>query len=142
MNYDDVYGYFYGTAKVTENRQDRIVEGIRLSDGKPNETVVTARNYYQRLNTIAGSGIQDGTFIKLRNVSLSYELPKKMLTKTLFSAITLSATGRNLFIHTPHFTGPDPEASTFGSGNNDQGFYNYSLPTSRSYNISLNINFK
>ncbi len=142
VNFDDVYGYFYGSAKVTENREDRVVPGIRLSDGKVNETVVTARNYYQRLNTMTGTGVQDGTYIKLRNVNLSYDLPRKLFTKGVFNSATLTATGRNLFIYTPHFTGPDPETSTFGSGNGDQGFYNYSVPTSRSFNLTLNVTFK
>lgn len=142
LNSDDRYGYFYGTPKITENREDRVISGISTVDNKENTKVVTARNYYQRLNLIYESVIQDGTYIKLRNVNLSYNFNQKFLQKTPFSAASLTATGRNLWIHAPNFTGSDPEVSTYGTGNGSQGVYGYSVPTSRSYNFTLNVTLK
>lgn len=142
LNQDDVYGYFYGTAKVTENREDRVVSGVSVVDGKENAKVVTARSYYQRLNTIAESGIQDGTYVKLRNASLNYRIPATALAKTPFSNAGLTLTGRNLWIYAPHFTGADPEVNSFGTGNGAIGVYTYSVPTSRSFNLTLNVTLK
>ncbi|TDH28835.1 SusC/RagA family TonB-linked outer membrane protein [Segetibacter sp. 3557_3] len=142
LNSDDRYGYFYGTPKVTENREDRVIPGISTVDNKENTKVVTARSYYQRLNLIYESVIQDGTYIKLRNVNLSYNFNQKLLQRTPFASASLTATGRNLWIHAPHFTGSDPEVSTFGSTNGSQGVYGYSVPTSRSYNLTLSVTLK
>ncbi|WP_153795846.1 SusC/RagA family TonB-linked outer membrane protein [Foetidibacter luteolus] len=137
----DGYGYFYGTPKVTENREDRIIAGIKASDGKPNDITVTAQDYYRRINGITEAVIQDGTYIKLRNVNLSYDFNSSLLSKTPFKSATLSVTGRNLWIYSPHFTGADPEVSSFGSSNGSQGIYSFGTPTSRSVNFSLKLTF-
>lgn len=142
LNSDERYGYFYGTPKVTENRADFIVKGISVVDNKENTKVTTAENYYRRLNVIYESVIQDGTYIKLRNVNLTYNLPGKFFVKTPLSGISLTATGRNLWIYSPHFTGADPEVSSYGSSNGSQGVYGYSVPTSRSFNFTLNATLK
>lgn len=142
LNSDDRYGYFYGTPKVTENREDRVVQGISTVDNKENTKSVRAVLYYQRLNLIYESVVQDVSYVKLRNASLSYHFPKKILDKTPLGTASLSVTGRNLWIHAPHFTGSDPEVSSYGSSNGAQGTYGFSLPTSRSYNITLNVTFK
>jgi len=137
----DGYGYFYGTPKVTENREDRIVPGVRESDGKPNDKVVRGQDYFRRINGITEAVIQDGTYIKLRNVTLSYEFSRSLLNKTPFKTASLSVAGRNLWIYSPHFTGADPEVSSFGSSSGSQGIYSFSTPTSRSINISLKVSF-
>jgi TonB-linked SusC/RagA family outer membrane protein len=142
LNSDERYGFFYGTPKVTENRADRVISGIKRADGKENDIVTSARNYYQRLNLIYESVIQDGTYIKLRNVNLTYSFKQALLSKTPFSAASVSLTGRNLFIYSPNFTGADPEVSSYGSSAGSQGVFGYSTPTSRSFNLTLNVTLK
>ncbi|WP_259069262.1 SusC/RagA family TonB-linked outer membrane protein [Mucilaginibacter sp. X4EP1] len=137
QNNVDGYGYFYGTPKVTENRAPRIVSGISESTGLPNTVEVTGQAYYQRLNGIEESVIQDGTYIKLRNASIGYTLRPTWLTGSPFKSINISVTGRNLWIYAPHFTGGDPEVSSFGASNGDQGIYSFSTPTSRSIDFSV-----
>ncbi|SFD61605.1 TonB-linked outer membrane protein, SusC/RagA family [Chitinophaga sp. CF118] len=130
---------FYGTAKVTENRQPMVIKGISVVDNKPNTVVVDAQKYYQSRQY--ESTIQDGTYIKLRNVSLAYDLKSKFLQHTFFKSALVSVTGRNLWIYSPHFTGADPEVSSYGSANGNQGIYAFSTPTSRSYTFSLKLSF-
>ena len=137
----DGYGYFYGTPKATENREDRIVPGVKDSDGKANDIMVTGQDYFRRINGILESVIQDGTYIKLRNLSIGYELPKSLLGKSVVRSAALIVTGRNLWIYSPHFTGADPEVSSFGSANGSQGLYSFSTPTSRSINFTLRVGF-
>ncbi|GAO42129.1 SusC/RagA family TonB-linked outer membrane protein [Flavihumibacter petaseus] len=137
----DGYGYFYGTPKATEDRGERVVAGVRESDGKENTTPVQGQDYWRRLNSITEAVIQDGTYLKLRNVNISYEIPKSLLSKTWMKAATFTVSGRNLWIYSPHFTGADPEVSSFGSSNGSQGIYSFSTPTSRSVNFSLRISF-
>lgn len=137
----DGYGYVYGTPKVTENRDPQVIPGISIVDNKPNTVKANMQDYYQRLNTILESVIQDGTYIKLRTVSLGYDFPVSLLQHTPFKTASVVFTGRNLWIHSPHFTGGDPEASSFGSSNGSQGLFSFSTPTSRSLNFSLRVSF-
>jgi TonB-linked SusC/RagA family outer membrane protein len=139
QNNVDGYGYFYGTPKVTENRGLRVVDGVNASTGQPNTVAVNGQAYYQRANGVLESVIQDGSYVKLRNVSLGYTLKPSWLSKSPFKSATFSVTGRNLWIHAPHFTGGDPEVSSFGSQNGSQGIYSFSTPTSKSVDFSLKV---
>lgn len=129
-------GFYYGTAKVTENREPMVIEGISVVDNKPNTVAVDAQTYYQTRQL--ESTIEDGTYIKLRNISLAYDLKSKFL---FFKSAVVAVTARNLWIYSPHFTGADPEVSSYGSANGNQGIYSFSTPTSRSYNFSLKVSF-
>lgn len=135
----DGYGYFYGTPKVTEDRDIRVVPGISVVDGKANTIPVKGQDYWRALSGVVESVIQDATYIKLRNVSIGYVLPAKLIEKTPLKSASLTLTGRNLWIHSPHFTGADPETNSFGSSNGSLGIYSYSTPTARSFNISLKV---
>lgn len=137
QNNVDGYGYFYGTPKVTEDRGPRVVQGISDVTGQPNTVAVSGQSYYQRINGITESVIQDGTYIKLRNASIGYTFKPAWLIHTPFKMVSLSVTGRNLWIYAPHFTGGDPEVSSFGASNGSQGIYSFSTPTSRSYDFNL-----
>ena len=139
QNNVDGYGYFYGTPKVTEDRGPRVVDGISATTGQPNTVSVNGQAYYQRINGITESVIQDGTYIKLRNASIGYTLKPSWLTGTPFKTINFSVTGRNLWVYAPHFTGGDPEVSSFGASNGAQGIYSFSTPTSRSIDFSLKL---
>jgi TonB-linked SusC/RagA family outer membrane protein len=135
----DGYGYFYGTPKVTEDRGIRVVPGISIVDGKDNTVAVKGQDYWRRVSGITESVIQDATYLKLRNVSIGYVLPTNLLQKTPLKSASLTVTGRNLWIHSPHFTGGDPENNSFGSSNGSLGLYSFSTPTPRSFNISLKV---
>jgi hypothetical protein len=137
----DGYGYFYGTPKVTEDRGPRVVPGISIVDHKDNTISVTGQDYYRRINGILESVIQDATYLKLRNVSMSYAMPARLMAKTPFKSASFTITGRNLWIHSPHFTGGDPENNSFGSSNGSLGLYSFSTPTPRSVNFSLKFGF-
>jgi TonB-linked SusC/RagA family outer membrane protein len=139
QNNVDGYGYFYGTPKVTEDRGPRVVDGISAETGLPNTVSTTGQAYYQRVNGITESVIQDATYLKLRNVSIGYTLNPSFLKKGPFKAVSFSVTGRNLWIYAPHFTGGDPEVSSFGSSNSSQGLFSFSIPTSRSIDFSLKL---
>jgi len=131
--------FFYGTAKVTQNRGPLVIPGISEVDGKANTVAVNAQTYWQSRQF--ESSIQDGTYIKLRNVTLSYNVKPSALTRTPFKSAMVLLSGRNLWIYSPHFTGADPEVSSYGSGNSVQSVYAFSTPTSRSFNVSLKLSF-
>ena len=136
----DSYGDFYGTSKATENREPIIIDGISDVDNKPNTVAIRAQDYY-RNNRLYEALIQDGSYIKLRTASLTYRLSPALLAKSFIKTASFSVTGRNLWIYSPHFTGADPEVSSWGTGNGDVGVYAFSSPTSRSINFSLKLGF-
>ncbi|MES2893267.1 MAG: SusC/RagA family TonB-linked outer membrane protein [Bacteroidota bacterium] len=136
----DSYGDFYGTSKATENREPIVLDGISTVDNKPNTVAIRAQDYY-RNNRLYEAFIQDGSYIKLRTASLSYRLKPSLLERTFIKSASFTVTGRNLWIHSPNFTGADPEVSSWGTGNGDVGVYAFSSPTSRSVNFSLKLGF-
>ncbi|MBV4357546.1 SusC/RagA family TonB-linked outer membrane protein [Pinibacter aurantiacus] len=135
----DSYGFFYGTAKATADRNPIVVKGISEVDNKPNTVAVNAQTYWQSRQY--ESTIQDGTYLKLRNVALTYNVNPKALAHSWVKGVSLTASGRNLWIYSPHFTGADPEVSSYGNNNSAQAIYAFSTPTSRSFLFSVKLNF-
>ncbi|MFZ4463672.1 MAG: SusC/RagA family TonB-linked outer membrane protein [Bacteroidales bacterium] len=122
-----------------------ILDGVH-SDGTVNTTVV--HYYYKYLPNAGGwgkflstPGILENTWVKMREISLSYTLPQKWIDKTkVFQNLTLSLTGRDLFYI--YKTLPDninPEG-IMGSGN-AQGFEWAANPGTRSFIMSLSAAF-
>ncbi len=141
LNLDDSYMWFYGTSKITENREASFVvpNSVYASDNKPNTTAITAQDYWPAISGITESNIEDGTYIKLRTLSLAYTL-SDMPKKVPFRALTLSVGGNNLWIYAPHYTSGDPEANVSGGGNG-QGVTNFQTPTVRSLIVGLRATF-
>ena len=150
-NLDNFFSAF-GIAPYTENREQTIVfEGVK-ADGTPNTTPVylgqgigpDGVNYgdgYYRIKHRASTEnfVQDASWIRLKNVRLSYDFPKSLLDKTVITRATLTASGTNLWLKTK-FTGFDPEASE--SQGNADGFAGLgAYPGLRSYALSLRLNF-
>jgi TonB-linked SusC/RagA family outer membrane protein len=83
--------------------------------------------------------IYDASYVKLREVSISYNFPKKMFEGTFVNAATLSILGSNLWIISKNLPYADPE-SGLSSGNKSRGYSSGSLPTTR--DIGFNLTFK
>jgi hypothetical protein len=80
--------------------------------------------------------IEDGSFLKLKNIRLSYRVPVNI---TGIEGLTLWISGANLYVWTKYL-GPDPEVS-MNSSVLYQGIDNALLPSSRSYYLGLKVNF-
>jgi TonB-linked SusC/RagA family outer membrane protein len=92
---------------------------------------------------VAEGSVLDATVLRLREVSLSYELPKSLLNNTPFGAASISVSGRNLWYNAPNFpkyTNFDPEVSSLGVGNS-QGYDNLAVPTTRRFGVNLRFSF-
>jgi TonB-linked SusC/RagA family outer membrane protein len=105
---------------------------------------VDPQQYWARVcggggNSIAEEFIYDAGYIKLREISLAYSLPKKYLDKTPLTAINVSLVGRNLLYLKRGTDNIDPEANY--NNKNAQGIENCSFPSTRSYGVNLTINF-
>jgi len=95
---------------------------------------------FGRYNSAAEVVLQDASWFRLRNASLSYALPTALLENSPFNKVNFTLTGNNLLLSTP-FRGYDPEGSQFGSGSNSYGFTGLGVPQTRSYTFTVNLNF-
>ena len=87
--------------------------------------------------------IYDATNLRLRQISLTYTLPKKYLEKTPFGKMSMSLIGQNLWFRAfnfPKHLNFDPEVSSLGVGNG-QGFDYLTGPTSKSFGFNFNLTF-
>lgn len=80
--------------------------------------------------------LEDGSFLRIRNITLGYELPKSILSKIGFSRANVFVSGDNLFTFTK-FSGLDPEVPSFGLA----GLSDFRYPISKQYLAGLQISF-
>jgi TonB-linked SusC/RagA family outer membrane protein len=84
--------------------------------------------------------VEDGGFVKLREISLGYTLEAPWVRRLLgFSSIDLRVAGRNLHTWTK-YTGIDPETSLLGSATSVRGIDYFNDPQTRSFVFSLTLN--
>lgn len=81
--------------------------------------------------------IEDGSFLRLKNVSLGYRIPLK--TKAL-KAARIYVSGQNLFT-VSRYSGYDPEVNSSFNSNTTYGIDNYAYPVSRTYTIGGTLTF-
>ena len=93
-----------------------------------------AQSYFSTLNDISANFVRDASYLKLREISLSYPV-----IKAKWGTVTASAFARNVLLWTA-IAGFDPEASQ-GNNNMAGGFERFSLPGSSSYGGGLKFNF-
>ncbi len=84
--------------------------------------------------------VQDGSWVRLRDVNLSYELPTSVVSKLPFGSVNVTFNARNVFLITD-YTGIDPETNLTGDASNVQGYDYFNNPNTRSYGFKLNVTF-
>ena len=89
---------------------------------------------------IVSDYIIDATNIRMRELSLGYNLPQHWLNESFFRNVNVSLIARNLFFFYNASGDYDPE-SGFNSGSIGNAFTLNPMPSSRSYGFSLNLNF-
>lgn len=127
-----------------------IVKGVIAVNNDPNQPTtyvantkpVNPQDYWSRLygdDTTPEPFIYDASYIKLRELSIGYEIPKSLLKNIGVERIKLSVIGRNLWTIYSKVPNIDPE-STYTNGNG-QGFEYGSLPYRRSYGFNVQVTF-
>jgi TonB-linked SusC/RagA family outer membrane protein len=87
--------------------------------------------------------VEDGSFMKLREVSLSYRIPESFVQRTFRNQVrtaSLSFSGRNLLMNSA-YKGLDPEVSNFGNQALNRNVDVAPFPPSRSFFLSLDFGF-
>jgi TonB-linked SusC/RagA family outer membrane protein len=97
------------------------------------------QDYYPSLPE--GMNIVDGSFVKLRTLSLAYQFSKDQLKNTRFGTLTVGFFGNNLFLWTPKSNQyADPEVNSSGAGN-AQGFDFTAQPSVRNFGFNVRVSF-
>ena len=145
-----VINYTAGLNELGNPVRDPVADGGGVlnvgvqADGTPN--TVRARADYYGGNYYWGNGtrnpaqreVYDASYVKLRELSLKYDLPTKWFNDQI-SKLSLSLVGRNLWIIHKNVPFADPE-SGLGAGN-AQGYLSGSYPTVRTLGLTLNMEF-
>lgn len=134
---------------VNGARENFVVDGV-VSDGKggyiDNTKDITPQLYWNAITTRSGNlgineaNIYDATNIRLRNVQVSYSLPKAIFQNTVIQQAKVSLSANNVWMIHNKAKGIDPE-SVYAVGTNAVGFENMSFPTSRSFIFNLTVGF-
>jgi len=126
----------YATGSRTRTLSDAGKTQMDLGDGA-----------YRFLNWVIGNDtrgyIEDASYLKVREVSLSYELPEVWLHGVLGQSVesgSITVSGRNLFTFTG-YTGLDPEVSNFGNQSIARNIDVAPFPPSRSMWFAVNLVF-
>jgi hypothetical protein len=126
-----------------------LFEGATAS-GQPNATYVDASDANKKLfpfgSTYSGnfansSYVYDASYVKLRELAITYSLPQSLLSKTkVFSEASVSLLGRNLWIIHKNLPYADPEEGQ-ASGNASIGYQTGAYPSVRTFALNLNLKF-
>ncbi|CAM1333995.1 SusC/RagA family TonB-linked outer membrane protein [Tenacibaculum aestuariivivum] len=109
-----------------------------LADGTPNTKIIGV-DYNTGNNKPEEAFVYDASYVKLREVALSYSLPSKYLDNNFIKGITLSASASNLWIISKNLPYADPEAAS--SSGNLQGFQTGVMPSTKEINFNVKFNF-
>ena len=115
--------------------------GSWVATSTPNTIAIDPELYWEdRAFLDYSNSVFDATYVKLRQVNISYSLPKGLVEKSPFSSVSIGVYGRNLWIIYSKLPYMDPEVNSSNS-KNAYGFESNAAPSSRSIGFNLKIVF-
>ncbi|GHT64054.1 SusC/RagA family TonB-linked outer membrane protein [Bacteroidia bacterium] len=131
MNSDNAFTYLDKSTGIA------VTDPERLKEMNKNATIWAA----SMTNTPLHSwGVEDGSFLRLNNLTLGYSFPKNILSRLRMEQLRVYVTGYNLWLWT-NYSGFDPEVDTRRTTPVTPSVDWCAYPRSRSYNIGVNITF-
>ena len=141
-NADSLVILDFETTGLSPDNGDRAIEigAVRIENGEIIRNFWTPDNpnaKYPKLNTPGNylSTIEDGSFLKIQDIVISYNLP----LEKIFSQSSVSFSMQNVHTFT-NYSGWDPDISTTNT-NTDYGYDELAHPTPRSFTLGLNVTF-
>lgn len=121
-------------------------DGTWSGTGVVNAKQVKAQDYWNIVapdkdNAVSEELLNDASYVMLREVVLSYQIPSSIMKKLPFRNARLGIYGRNLFYFQRFTDGYAPDASAVGINNSSLGIESTSLPLMRYFGVSLNVEF-
>jgi TonB-linked SusC/RagA family outer membrane protein len=135
----------YGLHKMTVpagGREAGMVPDGVLEDGS---VITTSLDYAQqqaywgRYNDAAEAGIRDSDYMRLRQLSIGYNIPSDALEGTFIQSASVSLIGKNLFFLSNDVENVDPESAY--NSNNSQGLEFSGMPVPRTIGFNVNLKF-
>ncbi len=143
-----IYPETVGNNDLGNPKRDPLAQGGGIiypgvtADGKLNTKRVDITGYgsYGYVNNPAANFVYDASYVKLREVNLTYSLPETLVGKIApFKGIDLSLIGRNLWIIHKNLPYADPEENL--TSGNIQGYQSGAYPTTRTVGVNLKLRF-
>lgn len=127
---------YFGASKASlpYHEGTMVAEGIDEATGEPNTMEVSKMDYYMAYNDVTEAGIYDRSYLKLRDVTLNYQLPKLGAFD-----INVYAFARNVLLWSK-LKDLDPESSQ-GNNNMSGTFERFSVPNTSSFGAGFKITF-
>ena len=94
----------------------------------------------QNANQISSRYLEDGSFFRIKNLTVGYDFPTKLISKAHMTKCRIYFAADNLFTATK-FSGMDPEISLDGNSNSLAGMYTENYPVGRTFQGGLEISF-
>jgi hypothetical protein len=91
-------------------------------------------------NAMTSRWVEDGSFIRLQNITLGWDVPQRLVSRFNVSKLRMYASGQNLKTWTK-YSWYDPEASSRGTGDLQLGWDDSSYPGVRTFTLGLNVGF-
>ena len=157
----DVNAYFYGvygnkilnyqksSMQSFQNRSFVGVQNVSKEFYDNHWTPTNPSNTYSRAsynddaagsNVPSSAWIEDGSFTKLKNLTVGYTLPTSLITKYSISKVRVYVSSQNLFTITK-YSGLDPEIGIQGGNATQNGVDNGTYPGSKFFTFGLNVTF-
>ena len=130
-----IEGVSVTSGSATYDPEGNIITDTRVFG--PNTTKIDYETWAKNYKAAWENNVIEKTFVKLREVTLTYNLPSSLLDKTFFKAASVSLVGRNLFYWTKDKdTYGDLDTYTVSTGDT-----NLQMPSQRTYGFNLNLKF-
>ncbi len=143
-----IYDITAGTNELGNPKRDPVDEGGGIilegvnPDGSPNTTRASMEDFFNAIGYQRAPNAHhtyDASYVKLREVTFSYNLPEKLIKNLPLNNVTFSLVGRNLWIIDKNMPYSDPEAGL--SAGNLQGYQSSPYPTAKEYGFNIRLDF-
>jgi TonB-linked SusC/RagA family outer membrane protein len=95
-------------------------------------------NSHQNNLRVSDRYVEDGSFLRIQNISLGYQLPTRWVNKAKLSSVRIYASAQNIYTFTK-YTGYDPELGAFNKDIRFMNIDNGSYPVPRTFTVGVNV---
>ncbi len=140
---ESMFGHSREDDFVLPNSVNKIDDGNGNVSYQPNSTTTTVNDYHwHNLFAVDDQFVFDASYIKLREVTLTYRLPANLLKRTkFFNAGNIYASGRNLLLFGTNIPHIDPEVDAGATTGNLHGYEYANSPSTKSFSFGLSLEF-
>jgi TonB-dependent starch-binding outer membrane protein SusC len=130
--------YLEGLDNVYNNQLATVND--RYTDANPGGSLPRFTSANKNNTAVSDRWVEDGSYLRIQNISLGYNLPKDIIKKAYFSNVRIYVSGQNLYTFTK-YSGYDPELGSFNKGITQMNIDNGHYPNPRSITIGANLEF-